>query len=282
MADPFSELKSALQSVFHLEQKRNGKYIYSEITQLKRAIENYNPEHVESFKNLHQAVRAALPHIEKWDIHFDSIKNSLDALVKNHHLPKIDWDQFLSHPKVSQQFQFNVLNRSQQSTELIPWLLAQANNQTTLSADKPIEILVATIGVTGFSQKIKEHLHKDPDFLSRLIMESENNFSSIAKTRLVLYLTDEQIANAVIKHSPNLIQKHENPFAQVEQLVEKINGTLSTGRSISTLLRNTEAKNILEKSEVFRIYQSDEYKNWLEQKAQAPSSPGGRGFSPGF
>lgn len=44
MDDPFSTLREAVKSVFHLIPMRNGKYIYPEIQQLKEAIENYQPD----------------------------------------------------------------------------------------------------------------------------------------------------------------------------------------------------------------------------------------------
>ena len=47
----------------------------------------------------------------------------------------------------------------------------------------------------------------------------------------------------------------------VEQLITKLNEILSSGRSIETLLRNSEAKDILDQSIYFQIVQSDEYKN---------------------
>lgn len=82
-------------------------------------------------------------------------------------------------------------------------------------------------------------------------MKSESDFIKIANTRLILYLTDEQIASAIIKYLPNLLPEHPDTFMQVEQLVDKVNEILSNGRSISTLLRNTEAKSILEHSDFF-------------------------------
>lgn len=81
------------------------------------------------------------------------------------------------------------------------------------------------------------------------------------------YLTDKQIAEAIIKYLPDLLQEHQNPFVLVEQLVDRLDGILSfgqpipTGRSIHTLLNNSEAKAILDSSEFFQIYQSEAYKN---------------------
>ena len=95
-------------------------------------------------------------------------------------------------------------------------------------------------------------------------MRSERNFAKISHTRLCLYLTDTQLAFAIVKHCSKFVGDIENPHMQVEDLVHKLNAILSHGRSISTLLRNSDAKTILENSTFFQIYQSEEYQNRYE------------------
>lgn len=268
MDDPFSTLQKNLESVFHLVPMRNGKYAYPEIQQLKDAIENYQTHERTTFIALVKAFGATLPHLEKLQINFEPVKNSIkhaknsiDTLAKLHQMPVIYWDKFLTQPKVSSRL-FNALNTTQQEQELIPWLNTISGELfTKLNPTEQAQILVDNREELGFNIKLSAHLKKDPQFLSRLIMQSESNFIKITNTRLSLYLTDKQIAKAIINYLPNLLHEQEDPLKQVEQLVDRLNGILSNGRSISTLLRNVEAKEILDGSDFFRIYQTDEYKN---------------------
>ncbi|KTD05876.1 hypothetical protein Lgra_2653 [Legionella gratiana] len=262
MDDPFSALKTALESAFHSVPMRNGKYTYPEIQHLKEACVNYHMDKRVTFIHLVKAIGAALPHFEKLRINFEAVKTSIDLMAADHQMARVNWDKFLHHSRISSRFAFNAFAVKQQDVELISWLSTQSGKAfTQFSSSEQTLILIAHREHLGFSQKLRAHLEKDPEFLSRLIMKSESDFIKIANTRLILYLTDEQIASAIIKYLPNLRQEHPNAFMQVEQLVDKVNEILSNGRSISTLLRNAEAKAILDRSEFFRIYQTDEYKN---------------------
>ncbi|MBI2786997.1 MAG: hypothetical protein HYX60_12115 [Legionella longbeachae] len=276
MDDPFSELKQTLESIFHLEPMRNGKYTYPEIQRLKEAIENYQSDEKKTFVELINAIGAALSYFEKWGLNFDSIKNAASPLSKLHQMPDINWDRYLSRTSI---FQFSGSTHTPQDVELVDWLTAtsgEAFPEEELSTQT--RILIDHREYLGFSQKLSTHLEKDPEFLSRLIMGSENNFINISNTRLILYLTDQQLAQAIIHHLPKFVQEHQDPFVQVEQLVDKLNGILSNGRSISTLLRNSEAKSILDSSDLFQIYQSDEYNNREESTSPSPED---QHFKPG-
>lgn len=204
-----------------------------------------------------------MPHFEKWRINFEPIKSSVDALATQRQMPAINWDKYLAHPKVSPRFQFG----DQQDEGLIPWLKAISKEAFSQQEDDIPAMLIAYKDHIGFSQKLSTHLQNHPEFLSHLILESKENFIEICSTRLIFYLTDKQIAEAIIKYLPDLLQEHQNPFVLVEQLVDRLDGILSfgqpipTGRSIHTLLNNSEAKAILDSSEFFQIYQSEAYKN---------------------
>src|SRR5438874_1266029 len=102
--DPFSELKKNLEPVF-MHQTRD---IYREIQFLKEAVEKYQSNEKNTFTVLVKALREALPHLGQWGISFDSIKKSVDSLVVFHQMPLINWDNFLSHPKISPRFQFSL------------------------------------------------------------------------------------------------------------------------------------------------------------------------------
>ena len=272
MEDPFSALLKSLKSVFHLAAMRNGKYIYPPVEQLKNATKNYNPNAKNSFISLLKAIREALPYIEKWRLNFDAIRKPMDALAKIHQMPSIDWNGVLSHPKVSPRFQFSALNHSRKEDDLTVWLTVKTGKPfDKLNQNEMMQTIVDNIHHHGFSKKLSEHLKKNPDFLFKLIINSEKNFVKISKTRLILYLTDVQIARAIVQHSSPLVHQQKLSFEQVEQYVHKLNEMLSNGRSVSTLLRNAAAKPILEKSLIFQIYQSEAYQNREEQPA--PSSP---------
>ncbi|AWN73283.1 hypothetical protein LEAN103870_09410 [Legionella anisa] len=263
MDDPFSALTDAVESVFHLVKPRNsGKYTYSEIQELKEAIENYQPDEKATFIELVKTLGAALPLFLKWGINFEPIKNSMNSLAAQHQMPAVDWDRYLVHSKTSPRFPFH---NPQQDVDFVPWLNAMSEKTSMQQEPSLHSQLIAHREQLGFSQRLISHLDKDPEFLSRLIMESKENFIQISGTRLIFYLTDEQIAEAIIQYLPELLPEHPNPFDQVEQLVDRLNGILSNGRSISTLLRNSKAKETLDGSEFFQIYQSEEYKNRQEQ-----------------
>lgn len=266
MDDPFSALIEAVKKIFSLIPKRNGRYTFPEIRQLEDAIENYQPDEKSSFIELVKAIGTALPHFEKWRINFEPIKRAIDALAIQHNMPVVDWNIYLAHPKISSRFQFHDPHHD---VEFVPWLYAMSQKTSTKPERSLHSQLIAHREQLGFSQRLISHLKKDPEFISRLIMESKENFTQISGTRLIFYLTDEQLAKAIIKYLPDMLQDNVNPLVQVEQLVDKLNGILSNGRSISTLLRNTEAKAILDSSEFFQIYQSDDYKNRQEHPSYA-------------
>ncbi|KTD57303.1 hypothetical protein [Legionella shakespearei] len=267
MKDPFSELRKSLQSVFQLEAMRNDKYTYPPVQQLKEATLRYSPDSNGSFIALLKAIREALPFIEKWRVNFDDLRTSMDTLAKMHHLPPIDWRRFLSHPKVSPHFQFSALNHARQEEDLIAWL--EALTRTTFTAKDHAHITQAMVDNRerhGFSQRLKDYLKIHPNFLFVLCTKSENNFIKIAHTRLVLYLTDEQLAHIILQHIPALVQQERGPFERVTRLVNTLNHILSNGRSVTTLCRNAKAEAILKHSLFFQIYLSEEYKHKDEKK----------------
>ncbi|CAM2855428.1 hypothetical protein [Legionella worsleiensis] len=283
MEDPSSALLDSLQSVFHLEAMRNGRYCYPAVQQLKEATERYNPKLKNSFIRLLSAIKEALPHFEKWRIDFDSIRTSMDAMAKRHDLPPIDWNKVVSHPKVSSKFQFSALNHSRKDDNLLLWLKAKTGkSHTELDHHELTQAMLDNSNRHGFSQKLNAHLKRQPDFLFNLTMLSEKNFIRIVQSRLILYLTDEQLAKAIIHHSTHMVNKNNDPFKQVELFINKLNDLLSNGRSISTLLRNGSAKPILDDSALFQIYQSEEYANRDDKNPKLHSSATPEFLKPGL
>lgn len=272
MADPFSALLKSLQSVFHLVAMRNGKYAYTPIQTLKEAVDGYDPSEKKTFIALFKALKNALPYLEKWRIDLDFVKSKMDELARSQNMPDIDWNKIIEHRTYSAGFQFSSLNHSRELT-LVPWIATKLGKSfADLNHFEVTHVLVDFRDHHGFSQKLNAHLKEDPDFLAQLIMESERNFIKISHTRLSLYLTDTQIAEAILKHAPKLLSTHENPLVQIEQFIHTLNGILSNGRSVNTLLRNTEAKTILERSDLFQLYQSDQYKTRGDHAPKGPSA----------
>lgn len=260
MKDPFEPALETLQILFQLENIRNGKYTFPEVQRLKESVEFYYESPTKNnFLEVKKAVKASLNYIEKWQIDFEPIKKSLDRIAQSHDLPPINWSKLLSHSKASLRFQFSALNNKPQEENLIEWLSTKSDTTFSyLNPDEQTKLLVEVKEETGFSKKLSQHLKHDPDFLFRLILNSENNFKKIASSLLVLYLTDEQLAQAITKYLPEFLEEKLS-YQRVGAVIEQLNHNLSYGRSISTLLRNSNAKAILDTSICFQIYQSDDY-----------------------
>lgn len=274
MRDPFAVLKDALQPIFHLTRMRNGSYIYPEVQQLKQSLDNFQTNDKRKLIALLKTIRAALPYIEKCHVNFYAVKTQVDVMAKALNLPLIQWDNYLSHSNASPKFKFSALSHKPHDSDLLPWLAQKSGAAIKRNnPDSLMNMLLEYKEHFGFSQKLSAHLKKEPDFLVRLIMESEHNFVQIVRTRLVLYLTDRQLAEAIIKHIPHFVQNNQNPITKAAQLVDKLNEILSNGRSISTLLRNAEAKFILDSSEFIQAYQKDEVdKNVHTSPRNSPTS----------
>lgn len=259
MSDPLSTVHQSLELLFRLATERNGKYTYPEVQALKETIDDYleNPSKL-NFLALKKAVRYSIVYIEKWQLDFDSIKEAIDKEAHQHQLPPIDWSKLLSHSNASSKFQSYALNHVPKEDSLVSWLLTRTNQspETILSTKKLTELLLQNRHEHGFSKKLSKQLDDKPCFLFELVMKSVSCFIQIASTSLSLYLTDEQLAEAIIKHIP---EEDEITDESVSELIAKLNNILSHGRSISTLLRNAHAKDILNRSSVFQHYQSDEY-----------------------
>lgn len=289
MEDPLSALLTSLQAVFQLETIRNGKYTISAVQQLKESLEQYDSSpSKKNFLGLLKAIRDALPYlvpyIEKSRLHFDTIKSLMEEINQEHNLPPINWNTFLSHPKVSQTFQFSALNHSPSQDDLLVWITSKSGKPYAKLNDSELtHTLVNHREYDGFTQKLIEHLKKYPDFLFDLIMKSDKNFHKLCQSRLVLYLTDQQLAHAIIKYIPSLAHEQKDPHEQVASIIYDLNvKILSNGRSVSTILRSSEAKTILDNSVFFQIYQSDEYQNSSDISQQYVANDEASGLKQSF
>lgn len=266
MKAPFSALIKSLQSVFHLEVMRNGKYIYPAVQQLREAMEHYNPKANNTFLFLQKAIKEAFPYIQKRRINLDTIKIAMDELTVIHHAPPIDWLSVKTPSKASSRFQFSALNHRMTDIDLVTWIENRTGKDfSALGPSELTQTLIDNKNELGFSQRLSAYLKEKPTFLFDLIKDSKKNFIKICHSRLILYLTDQQIAESIIEHITHFVYKKSDPFVQVEQLVHTLNDILSNGRSISTLLRNAEAKPILSNSIFFQLYQSESYSKYQDQ-----------------
>lgn len=257
MDDPFAELLKLLQSLFNSATVRNGKYIIKPIQDLKEATDTYSQQQKRTFYTLLKALAEAIPYIEKKPINFSQISHCMDSLGKKHGILRIDWHAILEKHRRSSRFQFIIYRANEKNLD--SWLSIKIGKSfDQLNQTEKIQTLLDYKNHHGFSSRLNSYLKKNPEFLFRLIMNSFTNFTKIASTRLNLYLTDKQLATAIIQHLPEIINSEQFTTNQVDELVDKVNRMLSNGRSINTLLRNTEAKAILENSAYFRIYQNKE------------------------
>ena len=261
MSDPISAVHESLQPLFLIATERNGKYTYSEVQVLKETINHYlEAPSKSSFIALKKAVRSSLSYIEKWQLDFEPIKESFDKEAQQHEMSPINWPRLLSGSNASPRFQFSALNHFHEEDELLVWLRLKANkaNDSPFTSQELIRLLINNQHEHGFSKKLSQHLVQDPNFVVDLILKSDRNFLQIASSSLSLHLTDEQLATAIIKHAPDF-NEEEPSITELNQYIEEINNRLSYGRSISTLLRNSHAKDILDRSVIFQLYQSDNF-----------------------
>lgn len=273
MSNPFLALQDALRPVFKMAL-RNGKSNYPKIQQLKSAVDAFNPNDTETFIKLYHALCGSLSHIAQWRLDFVSIRNSMDKLALSLNMPKINWDRMVSKSNTPSFFPHCAFQGKNCNKDLLTWLAEHSGtNVATADIETQIRILLQYSENLGFSTKLNEHLTKHPNFLFTLIAKSEKHFTQIANSRLVLYLTDEQLAHAIIRFLPRLLKQHANRMHQTDNIVEKINKMLSNGRSVSTILRNTQAKFILEESELWQAHQKPNEITLNPLAAGNPPSP---------
>jgi len=262
MTDPLSALKRALRQIFILE--KDSKVTYPEIQQIKISLNKFRPDSPETFNELLVAIRDCsirfenLNRFEKWRIDLNKIHLAVRRLAKEIN-SSVNLDSFFSKKPYSPGFQFNAVSAHKANSNLLQWLANCAGitvQKLQKDPDKQLNLLLEYQDHIGFSQKLSAYLKKNPDYLFHLLLRSTKDFEEIVSKRLVLYLTDCQLARAIVQHIPSLTPLEPDPTQQAVRLVDKINDILSNGRSVSTLLRNTEAKTILDKSRLLQIYQS--------------------------
>ncbi len=259
MEDPFVTLVNALQPLFNSAVIRNnGKYTIEPIQSLKDAIEAYRPHVKVSYFALQRAIGNCAPYCTQRNIQFHEVIDSMNELAKRHGINRIEWNLVLQQNNLSVRLQF--IGHANNQKSLIQWISQQSRRPfNQLGAFEKVQVLADHSTQQGFSYKLRSHLEKHPDFLFQLAKKSAQNFQKIAGCRLNLYLTDKQLALAIMKHLPVLCEDLVGTTSLTEQLTQKIDGMLSNGRSVNALCRNTDAQEILERSEYFAdLFKSDD------------------------
>ncbi|MGL5741449.1 MAG: hypothetical protein ACRCXC_02305 [Legionella sp.] len=261
MADPFSELDQILQAVFNLAPVRNGEYALPPIRRLEIALKNYHSESDKvAFDQLVSAIKAVVPYIEGWRIDFEPIKATINSFAQRYQLD-IDWNDIpFSSDKYLGLF-------SHDASPIDFSFIDFANN----NIEELIDTLNQCLRQKGFATLLKEYIEKNPHYLFNIITKSETYFLEIAKTRLSLFLTDEQIIRAIIYYlpDPELLETHSNPNQFVEETMRKWNEALKFGRSISNALNSKDAQEAAQDNVFFSRYHSDRDNNRRQHGEQA-------------
>jgi hypothetical protein len=265
MHDPsISSLVQSLNVIFRSEQLRKGRYTYKEVQQLKEAAENYQSHPSKNnFIHLRSAVKNAFNYVQKWHVDLNILKEALEQLSTAHGV-SFDW-QYM-HVSVKTALRFDSNNSAfTQLHDLTYWLTLKCGRAyNKLGSEEQTRLLVKYSDYPGFSKLLIAHLNKNPSFIFDLSMTSADNFRRIVQTRLVLFLTDVQLANALVTFIPDFVQRRRDPYEQVTLLIEHLNEILSNGRSIPSLLRNAEAKEILDTNIFIQLYEYSQDNNLEE------------------
>lgn len=241
MKDPFAELGDTLQTLFRTAVIRNGKYAIHPIQELKDALDQYKPPTHERFIALVKALAHCTPYMNKKFHVLNHALHSTSELAKELNIPQSQWLQVMKEENRSSRFA--PTPRPPDEKTLIPWLSHLTGQHfNSLSHSEKTQVLAEHSHKKGFSNKLNEYLKKNPDFLYKLTLESEKNFQKIVGSLLNLYLTDVQLAQGIIAHLPKL----QEGATDQEQFFKKMDGMMKNGRSMLSLLRNSDAQALLE------------------------------------
>lgn len=247
MTDPYARLTILLDAFFNSVAQRNGKYLIEPIQKLKDEMGSYNPKSKHSFFSLIDAFGACAPY-------FAQRKGSLNDLLSTlNQLARVHGVQYQELKAVFVELKIHDAKPSiAQEKPLMPWLSETTGRPfNRLNHKEQTDILVKECQQAGFSQKLSQHLEKNPEFLMNLINKSQKNFQKIAGSRLNLYLTDKQMAEAIVMYLPKYCEGMDASKPDVGVISAKIDALLSNGRSINALLRNSDARSVLEQSPWF-------------------------------
>lgn len=256
--EPFKALEECLQTAFLIDPERKAGYTIQEIQRLKQATDTYQPDSVAHFNALRSALLEAIPYLKRTHIHFETLKKSMNDLASKLKIDPIDWQREMHTRNIASRLSKTPIDPSSVPGTFPDWVHSMMEKPfDALSESDILQIMEEQV----FYQKLKEHLSQHPDFLFDTMMASKEVFAAVIQTRLILYITDPQLAQSIIKHAPSFfINLHPEKPEQVDVHIHKINSRLSCGRSVSTLLRNADAKAILDGFRLFDLYQQNTLK----------------------
>ncbi|PJE11920.1 hypothetical protein [Legionella sp.] len=272
--DPLGELEDSLAYMFELQTKHTGGYIEPSVNKLRMALNDYKDNSSStSLKNLISAIKKAFPVIEKYYIDSFKVRQKIEALAGTQG-ESINW--YTSKEANRYPFFQPSSSARDSKTDFIPWLSARTGKDFgSLSGEAQVQMLIEEKSDKEFTVKLKLHLHANPDFLANLAMESPNAFIKLMSSSLGFQLEKYQIAKAIYHHGKTIMDeslkmdKSSEPIEKVMQLVDYLNEQLSSLHSIEKLLEDPKAKAVLDKSELFQLYQSEEYKERQDYDASA-------------
>lgn len=276
------ELRNSLTIILKLETSDDtNSYRFAPAQALKNSLDKYfnttNPNKID-FIELVKAIGAMQPYIKNGGELVDivRIKKNIDLIATQaYQMSPIDWEQVSSNLKISSGFQFA---RKGHDEELINWLNSLSGKYFDAFNDaEKTRFLINCCGdpkYVGFTPKLKAYLEKHPKFLFNLAMNSVENFTNIAQSRLSLYLDDIEMVQLMEQHSEHWVNENAIPFEQIEQLVNKMSSILSYGRTFNRLMENPKVLEFLDGKTFLHLYQSPDYKNYHEEKEYKSMGPG--------
>lgn len=273
--DPLGELEDSLAYMFELQAKNTGGYIDPAVNKLRLALDNYKQNNSSLLlKNLLVALKNAFPVIDKYYVDSYKVRQKIEALIGMQG-ESINW--YTSKQTYRYPF-FQTPKIKDNKTDFIPWLSARIGKDfASLNGESQVQILINEKSDKEFTVKLKLHLHAKPDFLVNLAMKSPKAFIKLMSCSLAFHLEKYQIAKAIYHHGKTILEESLNldksiePIEKTMQLVSYLNERLSSLHSIEKLLQDPQAKAVLDQSELFQLYQSDEYQRQQGQSA-APAA----------
>lgn len=258
LRDLINKLSDLLKPIFLIANTREiegqEQYTDASIVELRTTLNNYKEQPSDDlFIQLNASINTACSRVQSPLIQYDQIIKLMEDLSNHYEIDTIELGDMKS-----------ALN-SQAPPGLKQWL-----KDARLTAEDKARKLVEYQDRFGFSQIQSPHtdvlsayLEEHPHFLANLITASITSFIIIAGSPISIRITDIQIAQAIIKHQPMLSNNEQENYKTVHEYINRLNnGILSNGRSVSTLMRNGDAKALLDTSDIFKIAQSEGYQTY--------------------
>ncbi|CEK10942.1 hypothetical protein [Legionella hackeliae] len=265
MKDPLEALEESLAYMFELQTtKKTGNYIHPSVQKLKEALENYKNGPSLSLRELTAAIKLALPVIENY-VDGYMVKLKMDALAQVNG-SSIIWDAPGPKSRGYPYFQFHT-SLAQSRNDFISWISLRCGLEfNTLEPSQQVAVMLTEISKNEFMTKLAEHLLKNPYFLCNLTLASPEIFIEIITTRLGFELENHHIAKAIVYHCDSMIDSSGSSSEEINNYFDELNMHLAvTTRSIDKLLDDSQAKEELEKKDIFQYYNENKTRDYAGQ-----------------